>query len=233
MSYIMIGKFDKYWDEIQGILSIATVLDPRYKMKSFKCYFPLIYGDERSIIEISNVLANLRSLVNEYELKAKNKESVNNNGGSIYESLPPRPPAKKSRFETFLQSEDVVEDVKSDLDFYLEESLTPMKDDFNVLNWWKTYGIKFPILSQIARDIFAIPMSTVASESAFSTSGRVINPHRSRLLPTTLEALMCTQNWLKNEIQGKFYFMNRTSIFKYFTFKLTVRLLIVFYYFLS
>ena len=40
-----------------------------------------------------------------------------------------------------------------------------------------------------------------------------------------------TQNWLKNEIQGKFYFLNRTSIFKYFTFKLTDRLLIVFYYF--
>ena len=60
----------------------------------------------------------------------------------------------------------------------------------------------------MARVIFAIHMSTVASASAFSTSGRVINPHRSRLLPTTLEALMCAQNWLENEIQGKFYFLN-------------------------
>ena len=49
----------------------------------------------------------------------------------------------------------------------------------------------------IARDIFAIPVTTVASESAFSTSGRVLSDHRSRLTPKTLEVLMCAQNWLR------------------------------------
>ena len=221
MADSMIKKFDKYWNDIQGILSIATVLDPRYKMKSFKCYFPLIYGAERSIIESENVLFNLKSLVAEYELKEKSKASGDSSGGSSMLDRPiSRPPAKKSRFEAFLQTEDVVENVKNDLDFYLEESLTPMKDDFNVLDWWKAYGVKFPILSQVARDIFAIPMSTVASESTFSTSGRVINPHRSRLLPTTLEALMCAQNWLLRDIQGNFFmfttsFQFESNLFSY------------------
>ena len=54
----------------------------------------------------------------------------------------------------------------------------------------------------MARDILAIPVSTVASESAFSTSGRVITPHRTRLTHDTLEALMCAQNWLHYEING-------------------------------
>ncbi|GKB82782.1 putative reverse transcriptase domain-containing protein, partial [Tanacetum coccineum] len=40
-----------------------------------------------------------------------------------------------------------------------------------------------------------------ASESCFSTSGRLITPHHSRLKPNTLEALMCSQSWLVNEIQ--------------------------------
>ncbi|KAK9992708.1 hypothetical protein SO802_027693 [Lithocarpus litseifolius] len=66
----------------------------------------------------------------------------------------------------------------------------------------KHNGSKYPTLQRIARDILAIPMTTVASESAFSTSGRLLSPHRSRLHHDTLEALMCGQNWLWSELKG-------------------------------
>ncbi|KAL0287736.1 UNVERIFIED_CONTAM: putative AC transposase [Sesamum calycinum] len=52
---------------------------------------------------------------------------------------------------------------------------------------------------KMARDILAIPVSTIASESAFSSSGKLINPHRNRLHHTTVEALMCSRRWLWNE----------------------------------
>ncbi|KAK9280991.1 hypothetical protein L1049_003882 [Liquidambar formosana] len=68
--------------------------------------------------------------------------------------------------------------------------------DFDILSWWKSNGLKYPTLQAIAKDILAIPVSTVASESTFSTSGRLVSPHRSRLHPKTLEALTCAQNWL-------------------------------------
>uniref|UniRef100_A0A2N9G9L2 HAT C-terminal dimerisation domain-containing protein n=1 Tax=Fagus sylvatica TaxID=28930 RepID=A0A2N9G9L2_FAGSY len=42
----------------------------------------------------------------------------------------------------------------------------------------------------------------VCSESAFSTSGRLLSPHRSKLHPKTVEALMCAQNWLWAGIKG-------------------------------
>ncbi|KAF7833130.1 zinc finger BED domain-containing protein RICESLEEPER 2-like [Senna tora] len=57
-------------------------------------------------------------------------------------------------------------------------------------------GIKYPILQKMVRDILAIPISTVASESAFSTGGRLVSPHRSKLKEDTLEAFMCSQNWI-------------------------------------
>jgi hypothetical protein len=40
-------------------------------------------------------------------------------------------------------------------------------------------GTHYPTLRKVARDIFAIPVTTVASELAFSTSGRVLSEHRS------------------------------------------------------
>jgi len=78
----------------------------------------------------------------------------------------------------------------------LEEEVLPRSPDFDILLWWKLNGIKYPTLQAIAKDILAIPISTVASESAFSTSGHILSPHRSRLHWTTLEALMCARSWL-------------------------------------
>ncbi|XP_026458911.1 zinc finger BED domain-containing protein RICESLEEPER 3-like [Papaver somniferum] len=50
------------------------------------------------------------------------------------------------------------------------------------------------------RDILAIPVSSVASESAFSTGKRILGHLRSSLKPRTLEALILLQNWLRTPI---------------------------------
>ncbi|KAH9767512.1 BED-type domain-containing protein [Citrus sinensis] len=64
-------------------------------------------------------------------------------------------------------------------------------------------SIMYLILSQIAKDVLAIPVSTVASESAFSTRGCVLDPCRSSLTHKTVESLICTQNWLRSTLLGK------------------------------
>jgi len=92
---------------------------------------------------------------------------------------------------------------RSELDRYLDEEMVNMHTkNFIVLDWWKVTGTRFPTLRRIARDIYAIPVTTVASESAFSTSGRVLSEHHSRLTSKMLEALMCSQDWLRNKYKG-------------------------------
>ena len=46
----------------------------------------------------------------------------------------------------------------------------------------------------MARDLLAPPASTVASKSAFSTSGRILDEHRSRLSLETLDSLLCLKD---------------------------------------
>ncbi|KAF8079960.1 hypothetical protein N665_0988s0005 [Sinapis alba] len=55
-------------------------------------------------------------------------------------------------------------------------------------------------IEEIAKDVLAMQVSSVASESAFSTSGRIIDPFRSCLTHFMVEVLMCTEQWLKQDI---------------------------------
>ena len=83
------------------------------------------------------------------------------------------------------------------MDKYLGEDCEDEEDDFNILTWWKVNSPRFPVLSKLARDVLAVPVSTVASEAAFSTGGRVLDPFRSSLTPKIVQALICTQDWLR------------------------------------
>ncbi|TYK24201.1 zinc finger BED domain-containing protein RICESLEEPER 2-like isoform X3 [Cucumis melo var. makuwa] len=69
----------------------------------------------------------------------------------------------------------------------------------DLLTWWKVNSSRFKIISQVVRDIYSIPISTVPSESAFSTGGRVLDSFRSSLTPQTVEALICAQNWIQSK----------------------------------
>ncbi|GJU64350.1 zinc finger BED domain-containing protein RICESLEEPER 2-like protein [Tanacetum coccineum] len=51
--------------------------------------------------------------------------------------------------------------------------------------------VKYRILSRMARDILAIPITTVASEATFSAGSRVIDTYRASLAPETVEVLLC------------------------------------------
>ncbi|XP_042432585.1 zinc finger BED domain-containing protein RICESLEEPER 2-like [Zingiber officinale] len=192
-------KFEKYWDIMNCLLEIGSILDPRYKMKTVQFYYPLVYGDMSSY-EIEKLKKKLCDMVEEYEKKFKQSQKVKNSQSSSLRPPLPKRGSYADKFEMFMDSNTSTEH-KSDLDYYLEESLLPRTSEFDILCWWKTNGIKYPILHDIAKDVLAIPVATVASESTFNTSGRVLNAHRSKLHSKTVEALMCARDWLWSEIQ--------------------------------
>ena len=80
-----------------------------------------------------------------------------------------------AKFKQGIGKDGYVE-MKNEIDKYLLELCEHVdNDDFEILAWWKMNLIKYRILSHITKDLFAILISTVASEFAFSTEGRVID----------------------------------------------------------
>ncbi|KAJ9541894.1 hypothetical protein OSB04_028400 [Centaurea solstitialis] len=48
MAEKMLVKFDKYWYVIHGVMGVAAVLDPRFKLKIMEYAFPMLYGSDKS-----------------------------------------------------------------------------------------------------------------------------------------------------------------------------------------
>ncbi|KAM3287096.1 zinc finger BED domain-containing protein RICESLEEPER 1 [Capsicum chacoense] len=191
-------KFDKYWSKCSLTLAIAVVLDPRFKMKLVEYYYNRIYDSDASnqIKEISDAI---RELSNEYSMGSPllDPDTAGASGSVASTIIGTRDRLKG--FDKFLHETTQNHNITSDLDKYLGEPVFPRNYDFSVLNWWKVHTPRYPILSMMARDILAVPGSTLGPELAFSNRGRVLDLHRSTLNPHAREALICGQDWLRME----------------------------------
>lgn len=85
----------------------------------------------------------------------------------------------------------------------MEEPKIDRKINLNILDFWKGNEFRYPELAAMARDILSIPITSVASEAAFSAGGRILDQYRSALLPDTVEAIICSRDWLYGE-KGKY-----------------------------
>ena len=47
----------------------------------------------------------------------------------------------------------------------------------------------------MVHDVLVVPISTVASESTYSSGGRILDPFRSSLSPRMVRALICPEDW--------------------------------------
>lgn len=73
---------------------------------------------------------------------------------------------------------------------YLRRTKKEIIENFDILWWCKQSGLKLPTLKNIGREFLANLISTVALETAFSTSDHVITSERNRLKENTLETLI-------------------------------------------
>lgn len=195
----MVEKFDEYWEQISGILAVATILDPRNKLDCVDYYFKRLYGDEAEQ-EVEKVRLSLDTLVAEYQridLRNNSQEPLSKWKDGVYENC-------DGEEDEYAQAKRIKKrkvHLRSEVEHYLDDDPIPEVDNFDILDWWKK-DQTYPTLQKIAKDILAIPVSSVASENAFSSGGRVVRSRRSKLHSETVEALMCLRNWMVDDTKG-------------------------------
>ncbi|XP_026430914.1 zinc finger BED domain-containing protein RICESLEEPER 2-like [Papaver somniferum] len=190
-------KFNSYWENLSPILAMALVLDPRLKLKYLNFDYSKLYPDVRQLeSKVSYVREDMKKLYNEYYTLSRASGSGTQNFGiqtganSAHQG--------SEWIQEYVAAQESGGDLQSDLselDQYLSEKYGFVNQPLDILMYWKAQEQRFPVLSRMAGDILSIPISTVASESAFSIGGRVIDRFRSSLLPENAEAFITTRDW--------------------------------------
>ncbi|KZV36929.1 zinc finger BED domain-containing protein RICESLEEPER 2-like [Dorcoceras hygrometricum] len=192
--------------ECNLLLCIGCVLDPRCKMRVLEFIFPKLYPDGVARDNITNVRNTLSTIFKEYvDATIENLQESNNlesQGSNHIRRRAENSSGSSSgwfEFSSFLRETEMLHPEKSELDIYLEEGchLYNPEEQFDALSWCKLNTYKFRILSSLARDVLAIPITTVASEATFSAGSRVIDKYRASLAPSTVEMLMCGGDWCR------------------------------------
>ncbi|KAL4581977.1 hypothetical protein LXL04_006513 [Taraxacum kok-saghyz] len=195
-------KYDKYWGDIgktNMLIYVSVVLDPRHKLRYIDFVFSELHkqGDGTEIVMTKNVKDATYELFISYQKNGTTSKSNENTHRRSKDDVQEYVITDmKERYKKFKSLSGGVEE-KSELEKYLTEENVADSLGFSILSWWKLNGSRFPVLSQMARDILAVPISTVASESTFSTGGRVLDSYRTSLSPKVVQALICTQDWIR------------------------------------
>lgn len=207
----------KYWRDIPMLYSFAFVLDPRAKLKrlnsGLRLLGKLIGVDYYTYI--TEVRAQLNTMYKRYDDKF----------GAVKMRAPTQPSSsgkKKSAWDDIFADDEEDEasgnsfctppvslllqaastsagaslGIGNELANYLDSDVVSQFDDeFSIIGWWHEHKLTYPVLAILARDVLTVPVSTVSSESAFSTTGRILEERRRRLSSEMVEILTCTRDW--------------------------------------
>ncbi|KZV37398.1 hypothetical protein F511_01266, partial [Dorcoceras hygrometricum] len=154
--------------------------------------------------ELSLVRSKLVTLFEEYMVNSPNSHgSFGDNASSALTSGSGCRDVFKE-FDSFQSLEFSGNAQKTQLELYLDETKIDRSVKLDLLAFWKAHQFRYPELAQMARDVLTVPISTVASESAFSVGGRILDQYRSAMKPEVVEALVCCRDWLIGE-KGKWF----------------------------
>lgn len=226
----MLLKLEAYWDLTKTLMAITSILDPRYKMKSIEYFFKQMYTTDtfEAKSRTDGIRKTFINLYNEYVAQSANSSNnpavlcyagnsglgagagtgtgsgTNYNNGLDESKTFSRITLSDARrgLDQYIQESSTGQSLKTDLDMYLEEPVYRTKDEgaeFDILGWWRSFSAKYPVLSCMARDMLSVPVSIVPLDG----DARMLNEYLSTMDSGTVQGLICAQDWLRDEPDGK------------------------------
>ncbi|XP_021831500.1 zinc finger BED domain-containing protein RICESLEEPER 1-like [Prunus avium] len=175
-------KYDKYWgslDSVNQFLLIVVVLDPRYKLDNLSMHIADLYVENDAYVAektvgVKDFLFKLYGLyeagfVSNPTQSCSSSTTSSSIGSSIVTDSSnsssfggDRKKAMNEKWKRRQEDKDAVV-LSHEIDRYLPDAAKQDIKHFDILNWWRVNASKYPDLAAIARDVLAIPVSTVAS----------------------------------------------------------------------
>ncbi|KAH0762695.1 hypothetical protein KY290_018768 [Solanum tuberosum] len=87
----------------------------------------------------------------------------------------------------------------NELSLYLDQQYDIDESDFDLLAWWKGNTKKFPLLSRMARDVLAVPVSTIPLDKVFKQDEVQIWEKENLLGDESVERTECLKDWIRAE----------------------------------
>lgn len=182
-------KMLKHYKKTNWIYCAALILDPRHKVATFS---RTSWGREMKESSVENFerifkgnyLAHKNAQPPEIVVSEENLEEPSENGD--FQDL-------NSFYGSIDKEQSQREGERTEIDRYLDLSRSPQQT--NLLHWWKEHEIEYPRLAKMARDLLAIPATSVPAERLFSKAGLTIRKHRNRLNAESARSLLCLNSW--------------------------------------
>ena len=170
----------KCYNEIEDLLLLSTVIDPRFKNLNF--------------LEINKKNRALK-LLKEYfqDYKERYEKLMTPEREEMFEvrslkQVKLNEEALVGIFQHIITLSNEDTNKNTEVDLYLATNQIPILDD--PLYWWKQNSSSFKILSRIAKDFLPLPATSAASERIFSKSGHIVSKKRSMLASKNVNVLV-------------------------------------------
>ncbi|OMO74198.1 Peptidase C48, SUMO/Sentrin/Ubl1 [Corchorus olitorius] len=196
------------------LVAVAAILDPRYKLALVVFLYNKLYGNSTASVHLTNIRNVLNKLFNSYVRELYRGTSMQDDPYNSLASL--NGDIEEDTMESFQRWYDSKRKVptetffwKSELDKYLEEPIISYEgdDEFKVLDWWREHASEYPLLGRMACDYLTMPFSVILNgSSAANEKAMMDNPILKGLDPLTMEAMICTKDWLEMESPQQSYF---------------------------
>jgi hypothetical protein len=179
----MQDKYNKYREKMKDFSAISLVFDPRCKLVMIEFLLKDELGNNQAAASIAAIKKNLSSWFNDFISNTPKRTDVVESTDIIQkQSNKPKSVIAEDnvdlcfkRYLSKIQSTQAIS-TTAELNMYLQEPpVTINSPNFSILAWWSTHDGQFLNISKLAKMILMVLMTSIASEAAFSTSGRVLN----------------------------------------------------------
>jgi len=172
--------------EENKILSVATILDPRFKEKFFSGN--IIKATIREML-----LDEMSRFTNISNATPDNDSEVEEPGGSK-RLCPLKSSVLLDVFSEIVADNSEDQPVTTgELDRYLSIPIIDFKSG-DPYFWWSQHHKEFPVLSKLACRHLAAPATSVPSERLFSSAGNLHEEKRNKITPQLCQELLFIQN---------------------------------------